>query len=115
LSAPKVRESWPRTLARAFAHALWLFALLVVATTMALTWEWRSGFAAREYVPPLVLRASIGVALIGLPILYRRRVPQAVRWPATKRAWLLALPLVAALAIITVILFGMAMRGAFTG
>jgi hypothetical protein len=52
--------------------------------------------ANREFLGDLAVVAAIWAGLVGLPIAYRRAVPRDRRttWPATKRAWLLAVPLV---------------------
>jgi hypothetical protein len=71
--------------------------------------------ANREYLADLGICAAVALGLIGLPILYRRHVPQALRWPATKRAWLLAAPLAVALAVVAGLLLVMAAGSAIKG
>ena len=102
-------EPWPRAFRRAFWHALWTLALLIFAAGTALAWiSWRGGGSFGE----LALFASITAGLLGLPIAYRRHVPHAARWPATKRAWLLAIPLVFLLAVPVFLFVASGLRGA---
>ena len=105
-------ESWPRAFRRAFWLALWVLTLLILAAETAFAWSnWHSGDDLGE----LALYATVGACLIGLPIAYRRHIPQATRWPATKRAWLLAIPLVVVLALPVLLFLANALRGAMRG
>ena len=105
-------ESWPRAFRRAFWLALWVLALLILAAELALTGSnWHSG----DDLGTLAIYTVCAVGLIGLPISYRRHVPQAVRWPATKRAWLLAIPLVVVLAVPVLLFVANVLRGALRG
>ncbi len=105
-------ESWPRAFRRAVWLALWSLALLILAAELAFAWSnWRSGDSLGE----MARYAAFAAGLIGLPIAYRRHVPQAVRWPATKRAWLLAIPLVVVFALPVLLFVANALRGAIRG
>jgi hypothetical protein len=105
-------ESWPRAAMRAFWLALWVIALLLLALETAVVW---SNSYGGDGLPNLVVCAVLGAGLIGLPIAYRRRVPQAVRWPATKRAWLLAIPIFAVLVLPVLVFLASQLRGALRG
>jgi hypothetical protein len=70
-------------------------------------------WANRHYGGNLAITAAIGVGLIAVAIVYRRRVPRDRR--PSWRTWLFIVPLVAGLFVTGLIWLGLAMRGAITG
>jgi hypothetical protein len=71
----------------------------------------------REFLGDIAVCAAIWAGLVGLSLAYRRAVPRARRatWPATKRAWLLAVPLVLVLAAAAGLYCMAALGGALHG
>jgi len=106
-------ERWPRATWRALWHALWVNALIILAAAGAFLWaNWGP---AHYTLADLGRWAVFAAVLIAPPIVYRRQVPQAMRWPATKRAWLLTIPLVFVVALPVFLFFASNLRGAIPG